>query len=239
MIHLVLLLGTGLFTAANGNVDKGNKLFEAGKLQEALDEYDKAARTLPGEPGVRFNRGAALYGLGKYDDAQREFLRATEAHDPQLKESAFYNMGNSFYRLQRYKEAVDAYKRALSTDPRDVRAKWNLEMALRKLQEEEKKKPPPQKNDDQQKQQQQQQQQQQAQQQERKPQQKPEGVPQPKDKQKEEEQRQQQEAQAREKPVDKQDVEAVLDALERGEKNLELEQARQRARGRRKPNKDW
>ena len=63
-------------------------------------------------------------------------------------------------------------------------------------------------------------------------------MPQPKDKQ-EQEQKQQQVEAPKDKPVEKQDAEAVLDALERGEKNLELEQARMRARGRRKPVKDW
>jgi Ca-activated chloride channel family protein len=256
---LVLALGGGLFTSANGHVEAGNRLYGEGKLQEALDEYDRAARKLSEEPGVRFNRGAALFGLGRYEEAQKEFLRATEAKDPQLKENAFYNMGNSFFKQQHYKEAFDAYKRALGTDPRDARAKWNLELALRRLREEEQKKQQQDKNKNQdqnkdkdkdkdkdqkqdQDQSQQAQQQQKDKQDQQQKQQKPDQVPDPKDKKNDEQEREAQAQKAREnkdKPLDKQDAEAVLDALERGEKNLELEQARQRARGRRKPVKDW
>jgi len=245
---IALLYAGSLFVARNRHVEQGNQLFAEGKLAEALAEYERAASTLPEEPGVRFNRGAALYGLGKYDEAQKEFLRATEAHDPQLKESAFYNMGNAFFRMKRYQDAVDAYKRALGTDPRDLRAKWNLEMALKELKEEEQKQKQQSQNDQnqnqkkdqdkdrQQKEQQQKEEQQRAEKErqekreqqarERPPEPKQQPEPQPPDK-------------APDKAIDKQDAEAVLDALERGEKNLELEQAKIRARGRRRPNKDY
>ena len=182
---------------------------------------------------------------GRFDEAQKEFLRATEARDPKVKESAFYNMGNSFFRLERYKEAVEAYKRALGTDPHDVRAKWNLELALRRLKEEEQKKQG--RNDKDQKNDQKDQGQKDSPSAEQKPpppdkepQKRPPEVPPPKDAKNDKSPSPNERAQApQEKPVDKQDAEAVLDALERGEKNLELQQAQLRARGRRRPEKDY
>ena len=131
----------------NGEVEQGNALMKAGKAEEALGHYDKAVAELPADPGAHFDRGAALFALSRFDEAGQEFLRATEAKDGALKASAFYNLGNAFFKKDKFKEAVEAYKRALALDPRDERAKWNLEIALRKQKEEEKNKDKDKKDD--------------------------------------------------------------------------------------------
>ena len=72
-------------------------------------------------------------------------------------------MGNALLKQERYKDALDAYKHTLGLRPDDRRAKWNLELALRKLQEQKQQQSQQnqQKKDDKQQQQQQQQAQQQ------------------------------------------------------------------------------
>ena len=99
--------------------------------------YDKAVKKLPAEAGTHFDRGAALYALSRFDEAGEEFLRATEAKDPALKASAFYNLGNAFFKKEKFKEAVSAYTRSLGLKPDDKQAKWNLEIALRKQKDKE------------------------------------------------------------------------------------------------------
>src|SRR6185503_887606 len=95
---------------------------------------------LPAEPGVHLDRGSALYALSRFDEARQEFLRATEGgQDPTVKGAAFRNLGNALSKLDKHKDAVEAYKRALALRPDDKAAKWNLEIALRKQKEEEKK----------------------------------------------------------------------------------------------------
>ena len=91
---------------------------KAGKAEEALGHYDKAVAKLPADAGVHFDRGAALYALSRFDEAGQEFLRATEAKEPALKASAFYNLGNAFFKKEKFKEAIEAYKRALGLEPR-------------------------------------------------------------------------------------------------------------------------
>jgi Ca-activated chloride channel homolog len=121
-------------------IEEGNARMKAGKADEALAAYDKAVAELPAEPGVHFDRGTALAALSRFDEAAEEFLRATEARDPALKAAAFYNLGNAFTKKEKYKEAIEAYKRALALDPKDERAKWNLEIALKKKRDDDKKK---------------------------------------------------------------------------------------------------
>src|SRR6185295_15618781 len=108
----------------------------------------KAVARLPNDPGAHFDRGTALYALSRFDEAGQEFLRATEAKDGALKATAFYNLGNAFFKKDKFKESVEAYRRALALDPRDTRAKWNLEIALKKQKDEEEKKKKDEQNKD-------------------------------------------------------------------------------------------
>ena len=137
---LPLLFGFKMFESRNSEVEQGNAAMQAGKAEEALAHYDKAVAKLPAEPGVHLDRGSALYALSRFDEARQEFLRATEGgQDQKLKASAFRNLGNALSKLDKHKDAVEAYKRALALNPADKAAKWNLEIALRKQKEEEKK----------------------------------------------------------------------------------------------------
>jgi tetratricopeptide (TPR) repeat protein len=134
-----LLFGFKPFEKRNAEVEQGNAAMQAGKAEEALGHYDKAVAKLPADPGVHLDRGAALYALSRFEEAGKEFLRATEGQDPALKATAFRNLGNALSKQEKQKEAIEAYKRALALRPDDKAAKWNLEIALKKKKEEEKK----------------------------------------------------------------------------------------------------
>jgi len=134
-----LLAGAGLFQTRNADVEKGNAAMAAGKAEDALAHYDKAVAKLPAEAGVHFDRGAALYALSRFDEAGQEFLRATDSADVALKAEAFRGLGNAHFKKDKFKDAVEAYKRALALRPDDQAAKRNLELALLKKKEEEKK----------------------------------------------------------------------------------------------------
>ena len=143
-----LLVGFKPFERRNSEVEQGNAALQAGKAEDALTHYDKAVAKLPGEAGVHLDRGAALYALSRFEEAGKEFLRATEGQAPALKADAFRNLGNALSKQEKHKEAIAAYRRALALRPEDKAAKWNLEIALRKQKEEEKKKKDDDKNKD-------------------------------------------------------------------------------------------
>jgi Ca-activated chloride channel family protein len=135
-----LLFGFKPFERRNSEVEQGNAALQAGKAEDALAHYDKAIGKLPGAPGLHLDRGAALYALSRFDEARQEFLNATQGPDQAVKANAFRNLGNALSKLEKHKDAVEAYKHALALQPDDKAAKWNLEIALRKQKEEEKKK---------------------------------------------------------------------------------------------------
>ncbi|MGZ5748241.1 MAG: VWA domain-containing protein, partial [Caldimonas sp.] len=201
-----LLSGFDLLKRKDPNIEEGNRLLQAGKADDALKAYDRAVQALPEEPIAHFDRGVALYQLGKFPEAQKEFQRASEGHDPSVKADAYYNMGNSLLKQERFKDALDAYKHTLGLRPDDRRAKWNLELALRKMQEQKQKQQQQQqqqqsqnqqKQDDKQQQQQQSQQDQQKQdEQQKQEQQKQEEQQKQAEQQKQEQQQQQQQQQS-------------------------------------------
>jgi len=235
-----LLFGFEPLRSRNGDVEQGNALLKAGNAEEALKHYDKAVAALPADPGAHFDRGAALYALSRFDEAGQEFLRATEAKDGALKAQAFYNLGNAFFKKEKFKEAIEAYTRALALDPRDQRAKWNLEIALRKQQEQkDKDKNKDDKNKDQNKDDKKDQDKNKDEKnKEDKKDDKKDQDKKPQDQKKDEDQKNDA-AKQPPPPSDEQEMGAVLDNLERSPKDLEKERARLRAIRRRPPARDW
>jgi Ca-activated chloride channel family protein len=237
---LPLLFGFDLLKSSNRDVEQGNAAMKAGKAEEALAAYDKAATKLNADPGLHFDRGTALSALSRFDEAAQEFLRATEAKDGSLKAGAFYNLGNTFARQKKFKEAIEAYRRTLALDPRDNRAKWNLELALKQQKDEEKKKQDDKNKDDKNKddknkddknkddkkddkKDQDKKDQDQKKPDDKKDQPQPQAQPQPDD----------------QKPADQREIESVLDSLEKSPHDLEKKRAQMRAVRRRAPAKDW
>jgi len=210
-----LLFGFKMFESRNRDVEQGNAALQAGKPEDALAHYDKAVAKLPGESGVHFDRGAALYALSRFEEAGQEFLRATESQDEGLKAAAFRSLGNALAKQEKHKDAVAAYKRALALRPDDKAAKWNLEIALRKQKEEEEKK--------------------------KKDEDKDKDKKDDKDKQDKQDKDKQEKQPQPQKPEENQPerIQEMLKNIEANPKNLERERARMRAVRRGPPARDW
>jgi tetratricopeptide (TPR) repeat protein len=163
---------------------EGNRLFAAGKYEDAAKRYNEGLVDQPDSAALHFNLGDANYRQKKYDDAIKAFQQvAAGEKDPKRAAGVAYNIGNAKYRLgaaaeskdpktalTSYAEALIAYRRAMGLAPNDDDIKFNYEFVQKKLDdlkkklEEQKKKQEQQKNQQQNQSQQQQQQQQQGQQ---------------------------------------------------------------------------
>jgi Ca-activated chloride channel family protein len=138
-IVLLLAFGTGWTI---GDVERGNRHYRAGRYAEAVREYEKVVKAGKAAPFVHYNLGTALLRLGRHREAQTHLQLATRETDAELKQRAHYNLGNRYLEEARKGDsgqqatelldaAVEAYKHALRLNPRDMDAKWNLELALR------------------------------------------------------------------------------------------------------------
>jgi Ca-activated chloride channel family protein len=137
---LVLLTTGGVLSG----VERGNRLYRAGKYAEAVAEYRDALRNGDDSPTLRYNLGTALLKVGRYQEAQEQLEAALDAVDPELRQYVHYNLGQRYLEEARtaerqnpqaaaglYDRAVEAYRQALRLRPNDADAKWNYELALR------------------------------------------------------------------------------------------------------------
>jgi len=107
--------------------EEGNRLFEGGKYQGAVESYDKALAIDPKDAAAWYNRGNALGDEGKYQKAVESYDKAL-AIDPN-DAAAWYNLGNALDELGKYQEAVENYDKALAIDPKDALTWYNKAVA--------------------------------------------------------------------------------------------------------------
>jgi len=133
-----------IFAAASGQIwrDKvsrknaeGNVLYDQKNYPGALEKYVEANDGKTHQPELAYNLANAFYQQKKYPEALRELEKAIGAGKVGLNQKVYFNRGNIFFQMGKYQEAIDAYKKTLELDPSDKEAKYNLELALKKLQE--------------------------------------------------------------------------------------------------------
>jgi Ca-activated chloride channel family protein len=137
---LLILLGNG---CARGSLDarKGERLYAAGDYAGSAKALDRALAA-DSTPVRAYNSGNAYYRLKRYEDAAVRYRYAATRRE--LRQQSVFNLGNALVRAaedapergQLLLDAVGAYEEALRLDPADQDAKWNLELALQRLEED-------------------------------------------------------------------------------------------------------
>ena len=221
----------------------GNGAYEAEDYATAAEKYYKALEKDPDNINGKFNLGNATYQTNGYDEAIQHFSAAAElAKDEQTKADAYYNLGNALFQKAKQEQgkglekSVEAYKKSLRLNPKDIDTKKNLALSQRLLvqqqqqkqqqqqdkkdqdQKDKDKKENQQKNDDQQKNDNQQQ----------------------NDQQKNEKQQDQNEKQQQEqaKDLSKEEALELLKIMDEEEKKVQEKMRRAKGSGK-KPEKDW
>jgi Ca-activated chloride channel family protein len=116
------------------DLNRGNDLYKKGEYSQAGQVYNKILQKKASDLKARFNLGDSLYKEGRYQESQKVFESLTASSVPKgLRESAYYNLGNSFFKQEDYKGAIGAYEEALKIDPKDKDAQFNLELAKKML----------------------------------------------------------------------------------------------------------
>ena len=115
---------------------EGLSHYQAGEYDQAIQSYVEAELRAPEDPRLAFSRGAINYKMGKYDEALAEFEKALATDDPKLRADVQYNMGNVKFKQEDYPAAIQKYIAALKLNPDHADAKFNLELARKRLKEQ-------------------------------------------------------------------------------------------------------
>ncbi len=123
--------------------------YRTGNYTNALQEYQRLAEIHTNDLRLVFNAGAAAYRATNFDECAKDFALATVSPDLKLQQQAFYNLGNTFYRMgelkfepdseglnameEKWAEAVTNYAHAVQLNTNDLDAAYNLNFVNRQL----------------------------------------------------------------------------------------------------------
>ena len=106
---------------------RGQKALEEGDYETALQSFEDPYR-----------QGVVCYKAGKYQEAE-ECFRQSQREEVAL--HAKYNLGNALAQQHKLKEAINAYEEVLAVCPDHTRARENLELIKKMLEQKEQEQP--------------------------------------------------------------------------------------------------
>jgi tetratricopeptide (TPR) repeat protein len=116
---------------ADGWVNVARARIQEGNTDAAKPVLARAIKLDPTLGSAHYFRGLALKADGDYAGAYREFALAARRYpDDRVNRN---QMGRMLFLERRYREAVSEFQRALSVDPEDLEAHYNLMLCYRGL----------------------------------------------------------------------------------------------------------
>lgn len=147
-VIIIAFFSVAWINPAADKVKEGNKLYQQGKYDDAMNKYADALIDQPDLPELYFNLGNTTYRKEQYEEAIQHYSKALAGGDTLLETKINYNIGNCKYRLgsrkentdlasaiASYREALDHYKRVMELNPEDKDAKYNHEFIEKKIKE--------------------------------------------------------------------------------------------------------
>jgi Ca-activated chloride channel family protein len=123
--------------------------YNAGNFTNALAEFSRLAEIQTNDLRLVFNAGAAAYRATNYDEALQNFQLVTLSPDLKLQQQAFYNLGNTLYRMGELKFTPDSdglnameetwtnaainYAHAAQLNTNDLDATYNLDFVKKQI----------------------------------------------------------------------------------------------------------
>ncbi|MCP4216382.1 MAG: tetratricopeptide repeat protein, partial [bacterium] len=123
--------------AAKKNRD-GIKAYQEKNFDAALNHFLSAKGVKPDSAELKSNMAAALYRKEKYKEALDEFKNIDPEKTGIPASDFYYNMANTCFKQNQFKDALEFYKKSMLADSTDVDAKKNFELTLKKMEEQKK-----------------------------------------------------------------------------------------------------
>jgi Ca-activated chloride channel family protein len=134
---------------ANGSPSSALRDYRTGDYTNALQEFEQLSQVYTNDARLIFNAGAAAYRATNYDEALKNFQTLAVSPDLKLQQQAFYNLGNTLYRMgelqftpdsdglnameETWTNAAQCYAHAAQLNTNDVDAAYNLAFVKRQI----------------------------------------------------------------------------------------------------------
>ena len=106
VLFAFLTFSTVLAEKPREAVRKGIDLYHDKEYDRALAEFMAARQDAPDREELDYDLGAALYKLEKYPEAMGAFAKVLEKEEPELAADAWYNLGNTLARSEKFEESL-------------------------------------------------------------------------------------------------------------------------------------
>ena len=122
-----------------GLVRKGNREFKREQFEKSVDSYQRALQHDTTCFEAKYDLASALYRTERYDKAEKTLLSIVgDSTRTELERGEVaYNLGNTQFAQQKYKEALSSYRQAMRCNPNDEDAKFNYAFTKRLIQQQE------------------------------------------------------------------------------------------------------
>jgi len=135
-LMLPFLLFWHWFEPAAKKNHQGVEAYQKGNYEEALKSFLSAKGLKPEISVLKNNTASTLYKMKKYQEALEEFSKINFKEAGIPKDQFYYNLGNSYFKLNQFDKALENFKKSLIENPEDMDTKKNYELTLKKLQEQ-------------------------------------------------------------------------------------------------------
>jgi Ca-activated chloride channel family protein len=124
------------FEPASKKNQEGISSYQEEKYEAALEHFMSAKGLKPDMSELKSNTASSLYQMKKFKEAMEEFSSIDPEKSSLSKSDFYYNLGNSFFKLNQFDKALKSYKKSLIEDPDDINSKKNFEITLKKIQQQ-------------------------------------------------------------------------------------------------------
>ena len=122
-----------------GLVRRGNREFRREKFEKSVDSYQEALKHDPNSFEAKYDLASALYRTERYEKAEKtlQAIAGDTTRTELERGEVAYNLGNTQFAQQKYKEALSSYRQAMRCNPADEDAKFNYAFTKRLIQQQE------------------------------------------------------------------------------------------------------
>lgn len=129
-VRLIAAAGTRVIVDPGDFYSKGEANYKAGKYDAAVNDLREAVRLSPNWEDPHYVLALALTETGKLKEAIEEFKQVVKlAIKDEPKILSLYNIGNAYFDLRNYQEAIESYQAALKLNPGLSKPHNNLGLA--------------------------------------------------------------------------------------------------------------